>query len=791
MNELSQETFINATQDVLGSKELAPGYGSACRLAATEGIVLLKNEQLLPINSETSVAVFGRCQVDYFYVGYGSGGDVKAPYRINLMDGIRQNGSFQVNEELASLYQDWCQNHQPDNGSWGNWPTHYPEMPLAEETVKSAASKSDMALVVIGRSAGEDRESLLEEGSYYLTTAEKELLDQVTGNFEKVAVILDCGNTMDLAWMEAYGDKIQALVYAWQGGMESGNALADVLSGKVSPSGKLTSTIARHYEDYPSSENFGGEKFNNYAEDIYVGYRYFETFAKEKVLYPFGFGLSYTTFEWETSYDATDSEIQVTAKVTNTGQVPGKEVVQVYVEAPQGVLGKPARSLAAYGKTEVLNPGESQTLALTFSWASLASYDDSGATGHKSAYVLEAGDYGIHVGNDVRSASLVGNVQISELEVVAQLQEAAAVQNPFQRLKAQREGSSFIPSYEPVPVRTINLKDRILENLPEAIEPTGKSYHFEDVLKGAITLEQFVSGLSVEELKALCQGDYVMDSKLGPKGNAGVFGGILPSLRDKGVKPITTTDGPSGVRLQYYTALLPCGTALASTWNLPLLKELATHQGKELHDKGSHILLAPGMNIMRDPLCGRNFEYFSEDPLVTGKSGAAIVSGLQTFGTSACPKHFACNNQERFRNINDSRVSERALREIYLKGFEICVKEANPHNIMTSYNKINGVWGHYHYDLCTTILRQEWGYTGNVVTDWWMRPSQDPDFPDLANCAYRVRAQVDVLMPGSISHNTSEGDDSLLASYGAKDGITLGELQRTAINVLTFVKKAS
>lgn len=220
---------------------------------------------------------------------------------------------------------------------------------------------------------------------------------------------------------------------------------------------------------------------------------------------------------------------------------------------------------------------------------------------------------------------------------------------------------------------------------------------------------------------------------------------------------------------------------------MELLQELTKMQGAELTEKGSDVLLSPGMNIMRDPLCGRNFEYFSEDPLLTGKTAVAIVKGIQAHGLSACPKHFACNNQETNRNRNDSRVSERALREIYLKGFEICIKEANPHNIMTAYNKINGVWGHYHYELCTTILRQEWEYKGNVVTDWWMAPCIDPDFPNLSNNAYRVRAQVDVLMPGGHTWGATEGDDTLLSSYNQEDGITLGEMQRTAMNVLHFV----
>ena len=812
---LSQDGFMAAGAEIEGSKEIVEDYKTICRKAAAEGTVLLKNTGVLPIEKETTVSVFGRCQNDYFYVGYGSGGDVKVPYTVSLMEGIRQNNTFSLNEELAAAYAAWSAENVPDDGTWGNWPTHYPEMPITEELVKTAATKSDVAIVVIGRSAGEDRESLLEEGSYYLTAIERGILDYITNHFTKVVVILDCGNTIDLSWMEEYGDKIDALLYAWQGGMESGNALADVLSGKVNPSGKLSSTIARKYEDYPSSAHFGVKEFNNYVEDIFVGYRYFETFAQDAVLYPFGFGLSYTTFAIHgTEFAATDDAIWLQVKVENTGDTAGSEVVQVYIAAPQGKLGKASRVLVAFQKSSCLAPGLAETLSFEIPYSDLASYDDSGVTGHKSAFVLEPGDYRFYLGSDVRTAVKCGEFTLEEMEVCEQLEEAAAVdpKNQFDRLVAKEgAGGQVMAVYEPVPVRTVSLKERILNNLPKEIKATADfylpkepaeiadsclpkelasttdAYHLDDVINGTIDLETFVSTLSPVELEALSRGDFIMNSPLGPTGNAGVFGGTIESLREKGVIPIVTTDGPSGIRVMHYAALLPCGTALASTWNMPLLIELATKQGEELKALGSHVLLAPGMNIMRDPLCGRNFEYFSEDPLLTGKSAAAMTRGIQAKGASACPKHYACNNQETARNTNDSRVSERALREIYLKGFEICIKEAAPHNLMTSYNKINGVWGHYHYELCTTILRDQWNYQGNIVTDWWMQSSEDPDFPDLTNNAYRVRAQVDVLMPGGLHFFAKGGDNTLLESYEKEDGITLGEMQRTAMNVLKFV----
>ena len=339
-----------------------------------------------------------------------------------------------------------------------------------------------------------------------------------------------------------------------------------------------------------------------------------------------------------------------------------------------------------------------------------------------------------------------------------------------------------------MPLAERSLKERILDNLPTEIPFTGdKGIKLKDVEAGLASMEDFVAQLTPEELESLTHGDFVMDSPLGAKGNAAVMGGIIESLREKGVPPITTTDGPSGIRLQYYCSLLPCGTCLACTWDPALVESLYQAHGREMVQKGSDVLPGPGMNIHRNPLCGRNFEYFAEDPLLAGKTAGAMVRGIQKNGVSACPKHFACNNQETNREYNDSQVSQRALREIYLKGFEICIKEAAPHHIMTSYNKINGVWSHYNYDLCTTILRGEWGYGGSVMTDWWERPSADPDFETVWDSAYRVRSQVDVLMPGAVDREGSP-DPSVLESYH-KGGLTLAELQRGAKNVLGNIIK--
>ncbi|ACZ21868.1 beta-glucosidase-like glycosyl hydrolase [Sanguibacter keddieii DSM 10542] len=790
--ELAQASTSLVDTDTWVDPELA----ALCRGSAADGTVLLSNDGTLPLAARTRVALFSRVQVDYFTVGYGSGGDVNAPYSWNLLDALRDGGRVDVDAELADLYTQWSKDHQPDEGTWGNWPRYFDEMPLERETVRAAASRTDVAVVIIGRAAGEARENTLEPGSYYLTDDERTLLDSVTGEFERTVVILDCGNVIDLAWLEGYGEKISSVLYAWQGGMEGARAVADVLTGAQVPGGRLTDTIARHYEDYPSAPNFGGLEHNVYAEDIYVGYRYFETFAPEKVLFPFGFGLSYTTLEVAPTVETTDADVTVTATVTNTGSDhPGAEVVQVYVQAPDGLLGKPARSLVGFTKSSRLAPGESETVTVTVPVDSLASYDDAGVTGHRSAYVLEAGEYTVYVGTDVRTAAAVATVTVDATRVVQQLAEANApeAEHAFQRMTVGRDADGqAVVAWQDVPTRQASRKDRIEARELHTVEQTGdQGITLADVAAGTATLDAFVAQLSDDELEALTRGDRVMGSELGVPGNAGVFAGISESLRAKGVPPVTTTDGPSGIRLSAYASLLPCGAALAATWNTPLVRRLAASHGQEMVRKGTHVLLSPGMNIHRDPLCGRNFEYFSEDPLVTGLVAAAVIGGVQEAGVAACPKHFAANNQETNRNLNDSRVSERALREIYLRGFQIAIAESAPRTIMTSYNKINGVWSHYNDELCTQVLRDEWGFEGTVVTDWWMQHATDPDFPAVTDDAYRVRAQVDVFMPGGwFDHVSGEFDQvaqaSLLDSLARPDGIALGELQRTARTVLNL-----
>lgn len=780
-----------AENTAAGEKTVFGNMPSLVRRADAESIVMLKNDNALPYKKTMRIAVFGRCQLDYFYVGYGSGGDVNAPYFVNIVDGIKNAGG-RVDETVLDFYKSYSEREPVTHGYWGHWPMHHEEARLDAELVKNSAEVSDAALVVIGRAAGEDRENKLEKGSYYLTDDERDMLSTVCEYFSNVTVILDCGNIIDMSWVLDFGERLRGILYVWQGGMESGNAVADVLYGDVSPSGRLTDTIAAEYAKYPSAKHFGNPIANMYAEDIFVGYRYFETFARDDVLFPFGYGLSYTEFDIEVlDFAADDDEITCTVNVTNIGDMCAKEVVQLYAKCPQGKLGKAEMSLAAFAKTAPLAPKESQKLTLKAPIYYISSFDDTGASGHIYSYILEKGEYKFYVGENVRDVDAAGSFKLKKDRVLQQLEPVCAPKEIIDRMTAFKVNGSLIPkkvALKPIPPY---LRYTIRKNLPKEIGHKIHNYDFSQVKSGEISMETFVSSLNNEELEALTRGEGMMNSHYGVAGNAGAFGGITPELNAKGVPPVITTDGPAGIRVQQYASLIPCGTALACTFNTALVENLASEMGRELAAVGSNVLLAPGMNIHRNVLCGRNFEYFSEDPLLSGKMAAAFVRGIQANGVSACPKHFACNNQETKRTTNNSIVSQRALREIYLKGFEICVKDSAPLNIMTSYNKINGVWSHYNYDLVTTVLRGEWDYEGCVMTDWWMRKARCPEFPNLRNNAYRIRAQVDVYMPGSFSRTARKykPDSSLLETVGTAGGLTRAELERSAINVLNMILK--
>jgi beta-glucosidase len=450
------------------------GFAQFAREVAAEGAVLLKNEnQTLPIKLNEKVAVFGRIQNSYYKSGTGSGGLVNVDYVVSILDGLLNCGQVKVDEHLADIYQQWVNEHPFEKGAgWGQEPWSQVEMEISDEIVSKAASENDVAVVIIGRTAGEDQDARNEPGSYLLTELEEKLIGQVSNHFPRCAVVLNVGNIIDMKWVEKY--QVPSVMYVWQGGMEGGNAVADVLTGKVNPCGKLSNTISIDLDDVFSTRNFGRKDFNIYQEDIYVGYRYFETFAQDRVLYPFGFGLSYSEFELETLDTQFDgSHININVSITNKGSLEGKEVVQMYYGAPMGGLGNPLKSLVAYKKTKNLEPNKSEVLSFSIDIKQLASYDDSGATGHPFSFVLEAGEYPIYLGNNVRDAKEVMRVELKDLIVVEKLESALAPVTPFQRIRPVVEDGKISMGYEDAPLRSYDLNQRIADRRPINLSYTG------------------------------------------------------------------------------------------------------------------------------------------------------------------------------------------------------------------------------------------------------------------------------------------------------------------------------
>lgn len=769
------------------------------RETATEGIVLLKNERgTLPFKEKDVVSVFGRPQIDYYRSGTGSGGSVYVEETTNILDGFKNSG-ININNELVDAYKAWLRTHPFDNGGggWAAEPWFQYDMPITYNFAAEMARHSNKAVYIIGRTAGEDRDNYLVEGSYQLTALEKENLVAITQAFKQVCVIFNVSNIIDMGWIadERMGE-IDSMVYVWQGGNAGGLAIGDVLSGNISPSGKMPDTIAWDIHDYPSTENFGHDFFNLYKEDIYVGYRYFETFAPDKVMYEFGFGLSYTEFDVSVlKAEKVGDELIFNVEVTNIGKkYSGKEVVQVYVEAPQGALGQPKRKLAGFAKTDEIAPGDSQQVEVRFTMEELASYDDSNATGHKSCYVLEAGDYNFYVGTSVRDNILSHTETIDELIVVEELSECCAPDNDDLEIlkpgKLKEDGTyeeTYVPSEHP----TVDLEKRIEENLPEEIPQTDdKGIKLKDVYDGKAELKDFIAQLTVEELAQMIRGEGMSNPRV-TMGTASAFGGVSDQLFNYGVPAGCTADGPSGVRMSDPTIQLPIGTMLSSTWNTKLVKDIYEMVGQELNNHQIDTLLGPGTNIHRNPMNGRNFEYYSEDPVLSAEMALAATGGIKAGGSWGTIKHFALNSQETHRFRVDSVCSERAIREIYLKPFEKSVREGTVQTVMTSYNPINGHWAASNYDLCTTILRGEWGFDGMVMTDWWARmndvvekgPESDQDTRDM------IRSQNDVYMV--VNNNGAEvnsKEDNTEESI-AEGRLTLGELQRCAMNICNFIMK--
>lgn len=765
-------------------------YARLARQAVAEGCVLLENkDQILPLKKGEHVAVFGRMAFHYYKSGLGSGGLVNTRYVTGIMDALKENKEILLDEKLIKIYTDWILENPYDEGQgWGRVPWSQKEMKVTEEML-DCARDNDVSMIIIGRTAGEDQDNNAKAGSYYLTETEEDMIRRVCEVSKRTVVVLNVGNIIDMRWVKKY--QPQAVLYVWQGGQEGGSGVADVLTGKICACGKLPDTIAADINDYPSTVNFGDPFKNYYKEDIYVGYRYFETFAKDKVLYPFGYGLSYTTFEIKAKIsENTKDKFKVAVVVRNTGNVKGKEVVQVYAKVPQGKLGNPEKKLVGFVKTKELNPGEKEEICIVVPKYDMASYDDSGITGYKSCYVLEEGTYEIFAGSDVRSAEMAGCYE-EKFCVVEKLQESYAPVEKFKRMKAVlMPDGTYQAVTEDVPVRTVDPQKRRKEKMPEELAYTGdRGYKLVDVLDKKVTMDEFVAQIREDDLIAMFRGEGMCSPKV-TAGTAAAFGGVTESLRTLGIPVGCCADGPSGIRMDCGTKAfsLPNGTLLGSTFNTKLVGELYEMVGQELRLNKIDSLLGPGMNIHRNPLNGRNFEYISEDPILTGRICAAQVKAMGKWGIGSTVKHFCANNQEVGRSTSDSVISERCLREIYLKGFEIAVKEGGARSVMTTYGSVNGLWTAGSYDLCTTILREEWGFEGIVMTDWWAKANYEGHGPEVSVKAPMIAAQNDLYMVVNDAKANPENDDVEEMLRAGK--ITLGELQRNASNILRFLIKS-
>jgi len=697
--------------------------------AAKEGMVLLKNtDNVLPLKYGQRVVLFGTGTFDYVKGGGGSG-DTTVAYVRNLYEGMKLLGNrVDIYEPVADYYKKNVEQQYKEGTAPGM--TVEPEVPVS--LLKAARIYSDTAIITICRFSAEGAD--IDDDRFYLSDEEAAMVDEVKAAFDHVIVVLNIGSMIDTSWF-AKDDLIEGAFIMWQAGMEGGLAAAELLTGIDNPSGKLSDTFAEALSDYPSTEGFHQSKdYVEYTEDIYVGYRYFETIpgAKEKVVYPFGYGLSYTSFELTADEISVDEDsIKVDAIVTNTGACDGKEVVQLYYSAPQGKLGKPARCLGDFIKTRLLAPGESQRVSLSINIEDMASYDDLGKI-KKAAYILEQGSYCFHIGNSVENTKeLPYKYIVSEDKVVKQLSSRLVPTDLPKRMLSDG-------TYEELPMgNSNNPRESAFEELPkevwEGATPIGhlgdghspwKSFEDRNIIplinvyEGKNTLEEFMTQLSDEQLCDMVGGQ--------PNtGIANTFG--IGNLTDFGVPNSMTADGPAGLRVipevGLYTTAFPCASLIACSWDPEVAYQVGLAGAAEAKENNVAMWLTPAINIHRSPLCGRNFEYYSEDPYLTGKMAIAMVNGIQAMHISASVKHFAFNNKETNRNQSDSRVSERAAREIYLKAFEMIVKEAKPWCIMSSYNIVNGYRTSECKDLITHILREEWGYEGLVTTDWW-NPSE-------------------------------------------------------------------
>ncbi len=796
---MKTRTFSGTTDPNVQPYEIA--HRKVARKAAADSIVLLKNEDnLLPVAEGTPLALYGAGAGHTIKGGTGSG-DVNERYSVSICQGLKDAGYPITTESWIEDYDEefknarnewknaiWTETDKTEGGALNMFYV-YSSMPFSYPAGYTGIdkTKADIAIYVLSRVAGEGADRYDTKGDYYLSDKEAELIDHICALYPQVILVLNTGGQVDLGFTDQYPN-IKAIIQMSQLGCEGGNGFADVLSGKVTPAGKLTGTWAFKYEDYPNSATFSHN--NNdvnkeyYNEGIYVGYRYFDSFGLP-VRYGFGYGLTYTDFEIETTgltVDGTekrDPKFTVTVSVSNTGKVSGRDIIQVYVSCPQGKLAKEYRRLAGFAKTKELEPGESEELKISFTAYDLASYAEE-----VPGWMLDEGVYGVFVGDSLADASFEGTIELASEQLLIKTENICPVQDDALK---EMEG----------PVDEINYRRKewlVERDAHPTLILTDHDFQTEVIAYGdeydkiPDKVKEFVDTLSEDQLIKLATGD-TSQNMLSNLGSAGISvpGSAAQSsdcAKEEGLADIVFADGPAGLRLnqnycvddegkvipepfeksleggflvrdeperegtiyyQYCTAF-PVGTALAQSWDPTVLADVGKAVGEEMEMFLITSWLAPGMNIQRNPLCGRNFEYYSEDPLLSGKMAAGMTDGVQSNpGCCTTIKHFACNNQEDNRMGSDSILSERALREIYLKGFEIAIKDSQPMMIMTSYNLINGIHAANNYDTCTKAARDEWGFKGMIMTDW-TTTHNGPDCT-AAGC---MRAENDMVMPGRV-----------------------------------------
>lgn len=826
-------------------ERLAKHSGIARRLAA-ESMVLLKNEnRTLPLQGSAEapcrIAVFGVGQIYTVKGGTGSG-NVNNLETIPLLSGLERCPALAPDPALAERYRAWCDAHENMCVEAFMEPKGYynEEMPVSDDEMRALAAASDTALMVLTRVAREGADMRAEPGMLYLTEGEKRLMNQITAVFEKTILILNTAGYLEIG---EYVPKFTAVLFMGLPGQDA-SAVADVLCGDVPPSGHLTDTWPLHYTQYPSAKRYSEKYFNGniqetmgqmqeqvdvfYEEDIYVGYRYFDTFG-EDVLFPFGYGLTYgTTALHCVSIDVDGETIHVTGTIRNTDETfSARQVLQVYLSCPAGRLEQPRQKLAAFGKTGELLPDGEEILSLTFRLSDFASFDEAAYS-----YVLERGYYDIRVGFDSRSTAVCGSVCLPEPVTTQVLSDRMGhVPDDFRTLSAANAKPITYPgelaelenarknavclSADDFQTRTVRYGDG-----PTLRTASRTSLRLSDVLAGTCTVEELAASMEPADLCALACGigmdlsglasEVPEDSMFSQPANGILGGGGLKvpgaagetaDLTDKyGIPPISLSDGPAGLRIardvkddggnivkQQLCTAFPVGSLLASSWDMDVLRQFGGAVAREMLEYGVDLWLAPGMNIHRNPLCGRNYEYFSEDPLLSGLCAAAITEGVQRNGVGVTIKHFAGNNQETLRTNSNDIVTQRALREIYFKGFEIAVKRARPWCIMTSYNDINGVPAANNYDLCTAIAREEWGFDGFIMTDWG---------GGISSPAISLYAGNDMIQPGGMADietlKAALKTDAPTENRGVRPfshKLTLADLQRSAAHIIGVIAR--